>query len=305
MRVPRESGQPLDSEVRGRVDVGLRHVEPAHDLADGLAFALHADVDRLVDRQLDHLQNIEDLASAIKRALIYPSFAIVTTFGALIFWLVFVLPKIMNTMQGMGVKLPLMTRILMAASDFAQAYWYFLPAIPIAGLVALHLLKRKESTRYYVDLLKLKLPIMKLVVYNKCVGLFSEQMRILVLAGLTIDKTFDLVAEVIGNEVFRRAILRTKDAVTYGSQISDALKKQQLFPMMVIRMVNIGETSGTLDTQFAFLAAHYRKKLDHISDTLGKIIEPIVVATVGILFALIMVGLMLPVYDLVSNMGKG
>ncbi len=253
----------------------------------------------------DHLQNIENLASAIKRALIYPSFAIVTTFGALIFWLIFVLPKITVTMKAMGVKLPFVTRALMAASEYTQNYWYLLPGIPMAVVLSGYFLKRKSTTRYYLDLLALKLPVVKLIVYNKLVALFAEQMRILVVAGLTIDRSFDLIAAAIGNEVFRRAIIKTKDLVTYGRPISEALKEQQLFPMLVIRMVNIGENSGTLDTQFGYLAEHYQKKLDDISDSLGKIIEPVVIATVGALFALIMVGLMLPVYDLVSSMGKG
>lgn len=253
----------------------------------------------------EHLQKMEDLTGAIKRALIYPAFAIVATLGALIFWMVFVLPKIIDTMTGMGVKLPLLTRVLIASSIYTQKYWYLLIIGPIAVTVALKLLKRTSRGRYAIDVTLLKLPIVKMIVYNKLIALFSEQMRILIMSGLTIDKTLDLIASVIGNEVYRRGILKAKETVMYGSLISDAIKVQNLFPTLVIRMINIGETSGTLEEQFHFLAAHFGKKLDAISDNLGKIIEPVVIGTIGAMFAIIIMGLMLPVYDLVSQMGKG
>lgn len=252
----------------------------------------------------NHLQRMEDLAQAIKRALIYPAFAIVTTTGALIFWLAYVLPKIMGTLKEMGVKLPLITRILLHVSDFAKAYWYLIPFLPVAGFLVVQVLKRKEVTRYYVDAIKIRLPIVKLVVYNKLLALFSEQLRILIVAGLTIDRSFDIIADVIGNEVFKRAILMSRESISTGSRISDALREHKVFPPLVVRMVDIGETSGNLDEQFAFLSDHYLKKLDDISEKMGKMIEPIVIAVIGVLFAVIIVGLMFPLYDLITQFGK-
>jgi len=252
----------------------------------------------------NHLQRMEDLAQAIRRALIYPAFAIVTTTGALIFWLAYVLPKIMGTLKEMGVKLPLITRILLHVSDFAKAYWYLIPFLPVAGFLVVQVLKRKEITRYYVDAIKIRLPIVKLVVYNKLLALFSEQLRILIVAGLTIDRSFDIIADVIGNEVFKRAILMSRESISTGSRISDALREHKVFPPLVVRMVDIGETSGNLDEQFAFLSDHYLKKLDDISEKMGKMIEPIVIAVIGVLFAVIIVGLMFPLYDLITQFGK-
>jgi type II secretory pathway component PulF len=251
-----------------------------------------------------HLQKMEDLASAIKRSLIYPAFAIVTTLGALVFWLAYVLPKIMTAMKEMGVKLPLITRMLLHISDFTKIYWYFIPLQPVAIFLAAQILKQKDITRYYVDIIKMKLPIVKLVVYNKLLTLFSEQMRILIVAGLTIDRSFSIIADVMGSEVFKRAIQSSKDSISSGSRISDALREHPVFPPLVTRMVDIGETSGNLDEQFAFLADHYLKKLDDISQKMGKMIEPIVIAVIGILFAIIIVGLMLPLYDLITQFGK-
>jgi type II secretory pathway component PulF len=165
-------------------------------------------------------------------------------------------------------------------------------------------MKRKESTRYYLDSLKLKLPVVKLVVLNKLLALFSEQSRILIVAGITVDRSLSIIADVIGNEVFRRAILATKDSISFGSGISEALREHRIFPILVVRMIDIGEKSGSLDEQFAFLSNYYIAKLDDISEKMGKLIEPLVIVVVGIIVIFIILGLMLPIYELVSTFGK-
>ncbi|HXE96018.1 MAG TPA: type II secretion system F family protein [Dongiaceae bacterium] len=254
----------------------------------------------------EHLQRMEDLTAAIKRALIYPVFAIITTLGALAFWMVYVLPKMIDTLTGMGVKLPLLTRTLISASHFSQRFWYLGLLLPVLLIVGIKLAKRTGRGRYYVDLLKLKFPVYKLIEYNQLLALFSEQMRILIVSGMTVDRSLGIISDLMGNDIFRRAISAIRDEITTGSNIADALRRQQpLFPPLLIRMVSIGESSGTLDNQFSFLASHYLKKLNDISEKLGKIIEPLVVTVVGALFAVIIAGLLLPVYDLVAKAGKG
>jgi type II secretory pathway component PulF len=261
-------------------------------------------LDKSLTDVADHLQRIEDLSQAIKRSLFYPVFAIVTTTGAMIFWFVYVLPKIMNVIQEMGVELPFITRALMAVSNAISTYWYVIVGIVIACIIAIQVMRTREKTRYYYDYMLLKLPIVKLIVYNKLLVLFTEQMRILIVAGLTIDRTLDIVAGVIDNLVFRRAIVAVRENVLLGSRISDTLKDHKIFPPMVTRMVNAGEKSGNLDTQFSFLSGYYIKRLDDVSSKLGKMIEPILLSIVGLVFILILMAVLLPVYELVSKVGK-
>ncbi len=252
-----------------------------------------------------HLKKVEAVATAIKQALIYPVFAIVTTLGSLMFWMVYVLPKVIVTLKGVGGRLPLLTRGLMMASAYSRKYWYLYIIVPVMVAVLLKMLKRKESFRYHMDRIILKMPILKDLMYYRSIALFAEQMRILIRSGMTIDKSFDLVAEVIGNEVFKRSLIRVKEAVILGRLISDSLKAEKIYPVLVVRMVKIGENSGTLDNQFAFLSDHYSTKLDNFSASLGKIIEPLVIIVVGFIFAVIILGLMLPIYDMVSHIGTG
>lgn len=261
-------------------------------------------LDRSLSDVAAHLQRMEDLAASIKRALIYPVFAIITTTGAMLFWFVYVLPKVISVFKDMGISLPLPTKILISISNFTRFYWYIILLIPVAVFLLIKVLRRKKETRYYVDLAKLKFPVVKHITYNKLLALFSEQLRILITAGITINRSFEITADVIGNDVFKVAIEDSMQAIAAGSRISDAMRKHEVFPQMVTRMIDIGESSGTLDEQFAYLSGYYLKRLDDVSQKLGRMIEPIVIIFIGMIFAMIIIGLVFPIYELVSKIGR-
>lgn len=251
----------------------------------------------------EHLQKIENLVASIKRALLYPVFAIVSTLGALLFWLMYVLPKVMEMFTQNNLALPLPTRILLYASNFCTSYWYLLLVLPVGAVVLARFLLKNKRARYYYDYAKIKLPVIRLIVYNRLLALFAEQMRILTGAGITIDRSLAIVSDVIGNEVFREALKNVREEIALGSRISDAIGKQSVFPSTLTKMIDIGESSGSLDSQFAYLSDIYLTRLDDISQKMGKIVEPLVIGVIGGLFAIIIMGLLLPIYDLVSKVG--
>ncbi|MBI4687190.1 MAG: type II secretion system F family protein [Nitrospirae bacterium] len=252
-----------------------------------------------------HLQRMEDLKGAIKRALMYPVFAIITTTGALLFWLVYVLPKITVLFKDMSVELPPLTKAIIASSDFTRESWYILLLIPVTIYIILKLLSRKESTKYYLDLARLKLPIVKSIVFNKLHALFAEQLRIMLASGLTIDRSFDIIINVIDNAVFRRALITVKEDILLGSRINEALKKHEMiFPNIVVRLITIGEETGGLTEQLNYLSEEFIKKLNEISAKMEKLIEPIVIVVIGAIFLVIIAGLLLPIYNLVATVGK-
>jgi type II secretory pathway component PulF len=174
--------------------------------------------------------------------------------------------------------------------------------IPIVIVLAIQAMKLSPHTRYHWDNIKIKIPIVKLLTYNKLLALFSEQLRLLVTAGITIDRSFEVAADVMGNEVFKRAILKSKLEIVAGQKISDALSAQNVFPPLLIRMVAIGESSGNLDQQFNFLATHYYKLVDDFSDKVGKMIEPVLIITLGCLMGLMVAGVLLPMYDVFTKL---
>jgi type II secretory pathway component PulF len=248
-----------------------------------------------------HLQRMEDLSATVKRALIYPLFSLITTGIALVFWLAYVMPKIMQVIIGLGVKMPLLTRVLFEVSKITQRFWYMTIIIPFLVIVTIEAMKIKSSTRYYWDFMKIRLPLIKLLILNRLLALIAEQLRLLISAGITIDRAFDVTADVMGNEVFKRVITNIKRDVMSGKKISDAMSSTNLFPPLFIRMVSIGESSGNLDQQFGFLANHYYKIVDDISEKIGKMIEPILMITLGLIMGTMIVGVLLPMYDVFSK----
>jgi type II secretory pathway component PulF len=239
------------------------------------------------------------------RGLMYPVFALIGTMGALLFWLIYVLPKMTSLFTSMDVKLPALTQFLILASSFSQEHWYVYFAVPAAIYIFVVLLSRRESTKYYVDAVKLKIPVLKLLLYNKFLALFAEQLRILVAAGVTIDRSLDIMINVISNSVFKKALSDIKENILLGSRISESVKRHEgLFPNLVIRMISIGESTGNLSEQLNYLSEYYLKKLDDISQKMGKMIEPIIIVIIGSIFLIIILGLMAPIYDLISQIGK-
>jgi type II secretory pathway component PulF len=252
-----------------------------------------------------HLQRMEDLRSAIIRALMYPTFALLGTTGALMFWLIYVLPQMSQLFLSMDIELPLMTQVLMVASDFSGENWPLFFIAPVVIFIVVKILNHYEKTKYYVDALMLRLPVIKLILHNKLLALFSEQLRILLSAGVTIDRAFDIMIKVINHAVFRKALLETKESILLGGRVSESLKRHQfLFPNMVFRMVSIGESTGNLTEQLNFLSEYYLNKLDDISQKLGKLIEPIVILVIGGIFVVIILGLLSPIYDLISGVSN-
>ena len=261
-------------------------------------------LDESLSETADHLQRLEDLTSTVKRALIYPVFSLITTGGAVVFWLAYVLPKIMQVIRDLGVKMPLLTIMLYEVSKITEVYWYVLLIIPVLIFLIIQAMKLNPETRYYLDYIKIKFPILKLLIYNKMLALFSEQLRLLITAGITIDRSLDVAANVMGNEVFKKAILESKKEIEAGKRISDALGMQNIFPSLFIRMVAIGEASGNLDKQFNFLAEHYYKLVDDFSEKVGKMIEPVLIIALGSAMGLMVAGVLLPMYDVFTKLAK-
>ncbi|MEI6209345.1 MAG: type II secretion system F family protein [Desulfuromonadales bacterium] len=252
----------------------------------------------------EHLLRMQKLKDGVKKALMYPLFAFMATIGALVFWLIFVIPNLSVTLKSMGVKLPLLTLGLIATSAWFQAHWKLL--LLFVGLVPplYFALCTNSRIRYLRDLALIKLPILKVILYNRLLATFSEQFKMMIAAGINIGRLFDLLIPSLGNEYFGANMRTVKDKILNGGRISDSFEQQNILPALVLSKIRLGETTGTLDNQFEFLAKYYTKKLDDTIDNLGKIIEPLVMVVIGGLFAIIIMGLLLPIYDLVSKVGK-
>ncbi len=260
-------------------------------------------LERSLAEMVTHLQRTENLAQITKRAMIYPVIVLIVTVGMLAFWLFYVLPKVVPILKDLNVALPPLTRGLLAANDFAKQYWFAVVIVAVAAFIVFRVVTRRESMRYYVDLFKISAPLIKAFVLNRLLTTLSEQLRMLVVAGITIDRAMVIVANAIGSEVFKVVLLKVKDDVTTGSRISDAMRQHELLPRIMVRMVGIGESSGNLDNQLEFLGDYYYKKLEDVTVRFEKVLEPFLIVIVGVIYVLILLAIFLPVYDFVSKAG--
>jgi len=219
-----------------------------------------------------------------------------------IFWVYYVAPKIIGLFKDMDVKLPAITIFVMKVSYFFQDFWFHLliaAVIIFFGVMA----GRKGSRRIKrsMDALVLKLPVAGTVVNASTLAFITEYFSLLLNAGIDLLQSMTILHDSISNEIYREKLKDIRENLTKGESIADSFKEVIIFPSYVIRMINIGEMSGTLSEQLASIAEEYRNKLSTLVATIGKMLEPIILVVAGVLFGVIIVGLLLPIYDLVSQ----
>jgi type II secretory pathway component PulF len=252
----------------------------------------------------DHLMRMQKLKDAVKKALMYPLLAFIATMGALFFWIFFVIPSLSATLKSLGVKLPALTIALISTSSYAVAHWkQLILLLALVPLIA-YLAGRNTRIRYLRDLVLIRAPLLRVVMHNWLMATFSEQFSMLIKGGIGIGRLFDLMIPAIGNEYFGANLRKVRESILNGRLISESFEDQDILPPLALARIRIGEITGTLDNQCAYLAKWYAGKLDDAIDNIGKLIEPLVMVVIGGLFAVIIMGLLLPMYDLVSKAGK-
>jgi type II secretory pathway component PulF len=252
-----------------------------------------------------YLKRIEDIKAKTKQALIYPSFTFFAVLGSMIFWMVYVLPKMLETFQNFGIDLPITTRILIWMSEFTRHYIVFIIIFTILFFVTLKILRENNrEIKFYTDRIFLKLPVIGIVLTYFNYAFISEYMMLMVKAGINLSRILEILGDSLGNEVFKRGIINAKDLIIGGESLSEAFRKQNLYSPMIIRMLSVGENTGQLEEQLSYISNYYYEKVDYISQNIAKMIEPLLISFVGVFMLMIILGLIGPIYDLISFVGK-
>jgi len=263
-------------------------------------------LDEMLLKGSEHLRRMQQIVSDTKQALLYPSFVVVTLGCAMFFWFYYVVPKILGLFKEMNVALPPLTLFLLATSTFLQKNIIGLVAGTIVTIFALVLsYKSNKKVRRRIDLIFLKIPVVGTIISTSNVAFISEYLSLLLNAGIDIMQSLTVLKASIKNEVYSEKVGEVKTSLANGESIADSFRGGNIFPLFVIRMINIGEMSGSLSDQLAYISDNYRDKLSIIVSTIGKTIEPLVLVVAGVMFAIIIAGLFLPIYDLISKVGVG
>ncbi len=262
-------------------------------------------LDKTLKDASEHLKRIEDIKSKTKQALIYPTFAFVSVFGAMIFWLVYVLPKIIEAFKDFNVKLPAMTIFIMYVSDFTRKYIVLIIFLALISFFLIAVFRKKsEKFRYETDRILLKLPVFGIITTNFNYAFFAEYIRLMLVSGVPLYQALNIMESSVKNMVFKTAIKNTREKIERGKSFSDALKEEGIFSPVIVRMISIGEQAGRLDEQLNYISNYYYNKVDYLSQNIAKMIEPIVIGIVGGFMLIIMLGLVGPIYDLIAEVSK-
>lgn len=261
-------------------------------------------LDGMLRKAADHLLHIHEIVSGTKRAFMYPSFLLVVVFLAVVFWFWYVVPQLVSLFLDLGIDLPAPTRILLIVSDWFQE-WFLLFMLGLSfSVVLLGVLRRYSSrVRYGVSYLALQTPVLNSILKTSIVARATEYMGIMIGAGLGVLRSLELVTNATGNEVFKRRLAAVQNSIKAGSTLSVSLRRHQALDPFAVRMIAVGEMTGKLDDQTAYVANLYREKLNGLVQVLSKTLEPIIMTFLGVMFAVIIAGLLLPVYDLISQIG--
>jgi len=262
----------------------------------------------LLDRTLldaaTHLQRVSRIGVDVKKALIYPVFALAATLFAVIFWLKYTVPSLQGLYKQMQVQLPDATQLVLNISRSIENYWLiYILAPPLLVTLFRYMLKRHYRLRFRFHQLLLKIPVVKHLVEYSNMAFIFEYFSLLLHAGVDIYRTLGVIAEALNNEVYRDAIQQLQKDVTRGEGVARAILRQKLFPRFVSRMIKTGESSGTMDDQMQYIAGEYRTRLSDVIDRLKTLVEPLSVILVGGLMLVIIGALFFPIYQLIGSLG--
>jgi type II secretory pathway component PulF len=249
----------------------------------------------------EFLKKIEDIRKKVKQAMIYPSFAFTAIIVAMLVWLLYVLPKIVNLFKEMDVELPDITVFVMNFSNFLQKYFFYLGFITVSIVLLLVFSLRYKKIKYFFDKMLLHIPIIsKFIVYFNT-AFFTEYMKLTISSGLPLLDGLNTLKENTNNEVYKQAIEEIIKDIESGKRISDAIKDVNLYPLFAVRMISMGEDSGELENQLTIISDFYYSKIDYLAQNLSKMIEPIMIFILGAFMAIIMLALFGPIYTLIGN----
>lgn len=248
-----------------------------------------------------YMEKTEALKSKIKAALFYPTAVIVVAFIIVTILMIFVIPQFSELFSSFGADLPALTQFLVDSSNFFVAYWYIIFAV-IGGVVfgLLELKKRSKKFGEILDRYSLKIPVIGVILEKSAIARFARTLETMFAAGTPLVEAMTSVAGACGNIVFYEATMKMRDEISTGTQLQACMRESGLFPNMVVQMVAIGEESGAIDTMLGKVADWYEQEVDDAVEALTSLLEPMIMAFLGIVIGGIVIGMYLPIFKMGS-----
>ncbi len=259
-------------------------------------------LDNILDKVATYKEKIEAIKGKIKSALFYPTAVIVVAFIITAVLLIFVIPQFESLFQGFGADLPALTKMVIELSRaFTKWWWAIIGGIVGTVLAVSYGYKRSPAAQHTMDRLLLRAPVIGVIITKATIARFCRTLGTMFAAGVPLVEALDSVAGASGNRVYYNGTMAIKADVSTGMQLQAAMNATGLFPNMVVQMVAIGEESGELDAMLNKVADFFEREVDDAVDALSSLLEPIIMAFLGIVVGGLVIAMYLPIFKLAST----
>jgi type IV pilus assembly protein PilC len=259
-------------------------------------------LDIILQRLAVYVEKAVRLRAAVKSALIYPIAVVSMAFlivGALLKWVV---PIFANLFAGLGVSLPLPTRIVLGLSTFVQGFWWIFLVGGVGLVVGIKQIKKNRRGRYYFDKMMLHLPVLGQLLRKIAVGRFTRTLGTLITSGVPILEGLSITAKTSGNAVLEEALMKVRKAIEEGRTIIDPLKECGVFPNMVTQMIGVGEATGAMDSMLQKIADFYEEEVDAATKDMLAMLEPVIIGLLGVMIGGIVISLYMPLFAMIAKL---
>jgi type II secretory pathway component PulF len=297
--------------------------EMVNDIEDGMAFSgsmeKHRDIfsnlsiniikageasgslKKSIDYVAENIERNYTLSGRIKSALIYPGIVLIVFFIIGFIMVSFIIPKLTTVIKELGADIPWYTAVVIAVGDFMSKYWWA-AAIIILGFVGgiFYYVKTPEGKKEW-DQIKIRLPIVGPIFRFVYITRFAENLSVLLVGGIPIERALIIISDVVNNVVYREIFLKTAEEVKKGGNMSTVLRKNPLIPPMVTHMVKIGEDSGQIDSVLGHIAKFYDQEVEMMTKNLSTLLEPVLMVVIGIDVGFMAISILMPIYNVASQ----
>jgi MSHA biogenesis protein MshG len=255
-------------------------------------------LDEVMLRLFDHLEFDRDMRGRVKSALRYPMFVMIAMVVAIFIVNMFVIPQFVKVFESFHAELPLMTRLLIGASNFTRDYIYVIAGIAAAGFVMVRNWVHTAEGRLKWDRWKLRMPVAGKIVHKATMARFARSFALSSKSGVPIVQALTVVSQTVDNAHLSQQVERMRDGVERGESILRTSVTAGIFTPIVLQMIAVGEESGSLDDLMDEIALMYEREVDYELKTLSSQIEPILITFLGVMVLVLALGIFLPIWDL-------
>ncbi|GBG01133.1 type II secretion system protein [Azospira sp. I13] len=244
----------------------------------------------------------DEIASHTKKLIMYPAFVGTIVLGATFFLMIYMVPQLKQFVRNMGQELPPQTKALFFVSDLLVNYWYIALLLPVFALALLQfLLRTNPLVRHRFDAFKLRIPVFGPILKKIILSRFANTFALLYASGIPILDSIRTTQEVVGNQVIRKGLEKVEELIGEGQNVTTAFHTIGLFPPLVIRMLRVGENTGSLDTALRNVSYFFNRDVKESVDKIQTLIEPALTLVLGSVLGWIMLAVLGPVYDVISK----